>query len=72
MPAIESDGPAARPLQANYQLEQGALTRPIGADDGEDLAIVDSKIHSVDGRETAKVLPDLLELEKRHLLVWTG
>jgi hypothetical protein len=43
----------------------GALAGPVGADDGDDAAVVDSERDAVDGRETAEALRDVVDLEKQ-------
>ena len=59
----EPDRASGRRFETDDELEQSALARPIGADDGQNLAIVGSHTHPVDSGEAPKVLMDLFQLE---------
>jgi hypothetical protein len=54
-----------RPLEADDHLQEGALTGPVGTDDGDDLAVVDPERDVVNGRETAEALRDPVDLEQQ-------
>jgi hypothetical protein len=64
-PAAQPDAAARRPLQPDHDLQEGALAGPVRADDGDDVAVVDTERDAVDGRETAEALRDVVDLEKQ-------
>ena len=51
--AGEGDGARPRPHQAGHGAEQGALARPVRADDGDDLALVDVERHALQHLDAA-------------------
>jgi hypothetical protein len=61
--AGEPDRAEGRRFETNDQLEQSALAGAVGADDGQNLAIVSPHGHPVDSGEASKVLLDLIQLE---------
>jgi hypothetical protein len=63
----EPDRASGRHFETDDQLEQRALAGAVGADDGENLAIVGPQVHSVDRGQASKVFLDLIQLEKSHL-----
>ena len=54
-------------FETDDQIEQSALAGAVGADDGENLAIVSPQVHSVDRGQASKVFLDLIQLEKSHV-----
>ena len=62
---VQSDAAVRRPLQPDDDLQKRALAGPVGADDGDDVAVVDPERDAVDGRETAEALRDFIDLEKQ-------
>ena len=56
-------------FETDDQIEQSALAGAVGADDGENLAIVDPHSHPIKGCEASIVLLDLIQLEKDHLVL---
>src|SRR5262245_4923220 len=63
--AVQPDAPVGRPLQADDQLQERALPGAVRTDDGDDVAVVDPERDAVDGRETAEVLCDPVDLEEQ-------
>jgi hypothetical protein len=61
--AGEPDRASGRRFETDDQLEQSALAGPVGADDGQNLAIVGLHSYPVDGSEAPKMLDDLIQLE---------
>jgi hypothetical protein len=61
--AGEPDRASGRLFETDNQLEQRALAGAVGADDGQNLAIVSFHGHPVDSGEAAKVLLDPIQLE---------
>jgi hypothetical protein len=62
---VEPDTAACGPLQPDDHLQERALPGPVGADDRDDLAVVDPERDSVDSRETTEALRDLIDLEEQ-------
>src|ERR1700686_2910998 len=63
--ALETDGAAfigERPADA---IDQGALARPVGADEADALAAPDRQIDAVEGDESAEALAQTRDLEQR-------
>jgi hypothetical protein len=71
---VQPDGAAGRPLQADDDLQERALAGPVGADDGDDVAVVDSERDAVDSREATEALCDRVDFEKQSRLpaTWDG
>jgi hypothetical protein len=63
--AVQPHAPARRPLQPDDDLQERALARPVGADDCDDLAVVDPERDAVDGRKTAEPFRDTVYLEEQ-------
>jgi hypothetical protein len=61
--AGEPDRASGRRFETDDQLEQRTLTGAIGADDGQNLAIVSPHGHAVDSGEASKVFVDSIQLE---------
>ena len=70
--AGESDRAAGWHFETDNQFEQSALAGAIGADDGQNLAIVGLHGHAVDSGETAKVFLDLIQFEYGHWRYYSG
>jgi hypothetical protein len=62
---VQPDVAVGRPLQPDDDLQQRALPGPVWTDDGDDVAVVDPERDAVDGRETAEVLCDGVDLEEQ-------
>jgi hypothetical protein len=62
---VQADAAVRRPLEADDRLQEGALTGPVGTDDGDDLAAVDPERDVVNGREAAEALRDPVDLEQQ-------
>ena len=62
----EPHPPRGRPQERGDELEQGALARPVRADDAEDPAFLDRERHLVDGGEAPEALGESLDLEEAH------
>jgi hypothetical protein len=62
---LQSDGPRRGRFQTDDDLQQRALSRPVGTDDGDDLAVVDPEGDAVDGREAAEAFRDVIDLEEQ-------
>jgi hypothetical protein len=56
--------PRRRPLQTGDRLQERALARTVGTDDGDDLTVADPKRDTIDGRNSAEVLRELVDLEQ--------
>ena len=63
---VQPDATVRRPLQPDDDLEQRALTGPVRADDGDDVAVVDPERHAVDGRQAAVAFRDRVDLEEQR------
>ena len=57
------DRASGRCFEADDQVQQSGLAGAVGADDGQNLAIVGPHGHVVDGCEAAKVLRNLIYLK---------
>ncbi len=64
--AVEAEPARGRLVDAAHQVEDGGLARAVGADDGEDLALLDGEAHAVDGADAAEVDRELVGLEEAH------
>ena len=53
-------------VDAGDEIEDGGLAGAVGADQADDLALLDVEGEIVDGAETAEVLGQTRRLEKRH------
>jgi hypothetical protein len=60
---VHADVAGCRALQTRDELQQRALARPVGADDGDDLAVVDPERDAVDGRQPTEALRERVNLE---------
>jgi hypothetical protein len=63
--ATETHRALCRTLEPDNDLQKRALAGPVGADDGDDVAVVDPEGDAVDGRETAEALRDLIDFEEQ-------
>ncbi len=61
--AGEPDRASGRCFETDDQVEQSSLAGAVGADDGQNLAIVGPHGHTVDGSEASKVLRDPIQLK---------
>ena len=64
--AVEDDRAAGRPKKAAQQVEAGGLAGPVGANQADDLALVDGEVDAVDGRQPAEEPRELTGLEEGH------
>src|SRR5882757_7397055 len=64
--AVEAEMARGRLVDAAYQVEDGGLAGAVGADDGEDLALLDVEAHAVDGADAAEMDRELVGLEEAH------
>ena len=55
-----------RVVDAGDQVEDRGLARPVGPDDGEDLALLDLEAHAVHGPDAPEVHHELVDGEERH------
>jgi hypothetical protein len=62
--APEPYAPRRRTLQTGDRLQERALARPVGTDDGDDLAVADPERDTIDGGNSAEVLRELVDLEQ--------
>jgi len=62
---LQPDAAARRPLQSDDDLQERALSGPVRTDDGDDVAVVDSERHAVDGREATEALGYRVDLEEQ-------
>jgi hypothetical protein len=62
---VQPDVAVCRPLQTDDDLQKRALARPVGTDDGDDVAVVDPEGDVIDGREAAEALRDRVDLEEQ-------
>ena len=65
--AVEQDLARARPGQAGDRAEHGRLARPVGADDGEDLAFFDGERDLEEGLKVAVEDVGVLHFEEAHI-----
>jgi hypothetical protein len=63
--AAQPDTAVGRPLEPDDDLQERALPGPVRTDYGDDLAVVDPERDAVDGRETAEVPCDPVDLEEQ-------
>jgi hypothetical protein len=54
--SAEPDAARRRSLESADRLQERALARPVGTDDGDDLAVVDPEGDAVDCREAPEPL----------------
>jgi hypothetical protein len=69
--AVQPDAAVRRPLEPDDDLQERALAGPVGADDGDYVAVVDPERDAVDGREPAEPLCDRIDLEEQVRLLAT-
>ena len=63
--AADADGPGARLGEAQHHEDAGALARAVGAEESEDLALVDGEVDGVHGGEPAVALGEPAGLDQR-------
>ena len=63
---LEHDPSAGDRQDAADQIDRGALARAVGADQAEDLALLDREIQLIDGTDTAEMLAEGFEFQYRH------
>jgi hypothetical protein len=63
---IEADTAPAGPVETRDHVEHGRLARAIGADQPDDLAVLDTEVEGVDCPEPPEVLRQPCRLEERH------
>ena len=66
--AIEDDPSAGGPVHARYLVEERGLSRPIGADEACDEALLDMEVHIVDGDNAAEFPGKMLGFKDSHAL----
>ena len=66
VPAVEDDLPAARPQQPADGVQRGRLAGAVGADERDDLALVDGQGDALQGVDVAVVGVEVGDLEQRH------
>src|SRR5215472_6834095 len=64
--ALEHDASRVHGDEPADQVDQGGLARPVGADEGQDLAFRYGEVHVVHGVRFAEVLGELCRLEQAH------
>src|SRR5207237_9842331 len=64
--AVEADPAGRRRVGARDQVEEGRLPRAVGADEADDLALIDPERQILHGPEAAEVLRQAFGLEERH------
>ncbi len=64
--AVEYELAAGRLVDAAHQVEDRGLAGAVGADDGEDLALVDVEGDAVDGLDAAEVDREAVDGEEAH------
>src|SRR5204862_1364632 len=62
--ALEDEPAAGRLVDAADQVEDGAFSRPVGADDGEDLAFLHVEGYAVDRADAAERDRDVVGFEE--------
>ena len=62
---VESNGPRSFSVHPANHVDGGALSRPVGADQAEDVALVDGEVQLVVGLDPAEVLRQPAQLEHR-------
>jgi hypothetical protein len=62
---VQPDAALCRALQTDDDLQERALPRSVGTDDGDDVAVVDPEGDVVDGRKAAEALRDRVDLEEQ-------
>src|SRR5690606_41250880 len=67
---ISADVPFLGPVYLVQAVEDRRLSRPVGADDGEQLAFVDVKGDTVDGGHALERQTHVVELEQRRALAY--
>src|SRR5919107_4670506 len=64
--AVEYQLAAGRLVDAAHQVEDRGLAGPVGADDGEDLALADVEGHTIDSLDAAEVDREAVDQEEAH------
>src|SRR5438034_909205 len=63
---VEADPAGRRRVEARDQVEESRLPRAVGADEADDLALIDPERQILHGPETTEVLRQAFGLEERH------
>src|SRR5204863_2146801 len=63
---VEPDPAGRRRAEARDQVEEGRLPRAVGADEADDVALIDPERQILHGPEAAEVLRQAFGLEERH------
>ena len=66
--ALEEQLARGRVVEPRDQVEDRRLAGAVGADDGEDLALLDAEAHAVDCLEAAELQRDAVDREEAHRL----
>ena len=66
VPSVEANGPGARADDPGDRVEGGRLARAVGADERDDLALLDRQRHALEGVDVAVVGVDVVDFEQRH------
>src|SRR5262249_40681493 len=64
---LEDDAPRRALVDAAHQVEDRALAGAVGADDGEDLALLHLEADAVDRLDAAEMDGEILRREEGHL-----
>src|SRR5437899_2995159 len=64
--AVEDDGAPRRSQEPAQEVEAGRLAGPVGADQADDLALVDGEVDAVDGGQATEEPGEITGLEERH------
>ena len=65
--AVDGNPPGVHAVDAREDLDQCALTRPVNAQQGVDLAAGEAELHAVQRSQTGEVLDDSLHVQGRRL-----
>ncbi len=65
--AVEDDLSAARPQQSAHRVQHRRLARAVGADERDDLAVIDGQRDATQGLDVAVVGVQVGDLEQRHV-----
>src|SRR5207245_9033130 len=64
--AVEDDRAPGRSQDPGQQVETGRLAGAVGADQADDLALVDGEVDAVDGGQATEEPGEITGLEERH------
>ena len=58
--AAEPDAAGLRAVHAGHQVDEGGLAGPVGADQADDLALLETEAHIVDGLDAAEAMAEAI------------